>query len=105
MLAHETRARTGEWGMCQAAELFVFFVGGDGLQILGLEDLPAVETFHIIDAVTPGNNFGTEMVAHNKLMSPILVIRNSLSRGSRPFSRRIPLQSGCRFHARATVKF
>jgi hypothetical protein len=69
------------------AELLVFFVGGDGLQVLGFEDLTAIETFKIIDAVTPGNDFGTDVIAHNELIGPILVIRNGLSRGKQPFSR------------------
>jgi hypothetical protein len=45
-------------------ELLVFFVGGNRLQIFGFEDLSAIEALNVIDAVTPGNDFGTEMVAH-----------------------------------------
>jgi hypothetical protein len=44
--------------------LVFFFVVGNGFQILGLEDLAAVQTLYIIDAVTPGNYFSTEMIAH-----------------------------------------
>jgi hypothetical protein len=35
-----------------------------GLKVFGLEDLTAVETFHVIDAVSPGQNLGTGMVAN-----------------------------------------
>jgi hypothetical protein len=44
--------------------LFVFFVRGNGFQVLSFEDLAAVQTLNIVDAVTPGNNFGTVMVTH-----------------------------------------
>ena len=44
--------------------LLVFFVGGDRLQVFSFENLPAVQAFKIVDAVTPGNDFSTEMVAH-----------------------------------------
>lgn len=49
--------------------LFLFFVGGDGLQVFGFENLTAVEAFQVIDAVAPGNHLGTGVVAsglHNK---------------------------------------
>jgi hypothetical protein len=44
--------------------LFLFFVSGNRLEILGFKDLTAVQTLYIIDAVTPGNYFGTDMVTH-----------------------------------------
>jgi hypothetical protein len=44
--------------------LFVFFLSGNRFKILCFEDLATVQTLHIIDAVTPGNNFGTVMVTH-----------------------------------------
>jgi hypothetical protein len=47
-----------------AGLVFVFFLSGNGLQVFGFEYLAAVQTFQIIDAVTPGNNFGTVMVTH-----------------------------------------
>jgi hypothetical protein len=55
-------------GKANVVLVFVFFLGGNRLQVLGLKDLAAIQTLYIIDAVTPGNNFGTDMVTHNKLM-------------------------------------
>jgi len=44
--------------------LFVFFFfDGDGFQVLGFEDLAAIETFHVIDAVAPCDNLGTVVLA------------------------------------------
>ena len=40
-------------------ELFLFVVDNYGLKILGFEDLPAVQTFHIIDAIASGDDDGT----------------------------------------------
>jgi hypothetical protein len=52
-------------GNGQEAELlFVFIFSGNRFKILGFKDLAAVQTLHVIDAVTPGNNFGTVMVTH-----------------------------------------
>jgi hypothetical protein len=60
------------WDYCEISRkqgqevelLFVFILGGNRLKILGFEYLAAVQTLHVIDAVTPGNNFGTVMVTH-----------------------------------------
>ena len=43
--------------------LFVFFVGRDGLQVFGFENLTAIQAFDVIDAVAPGNHLGSGMVA------------------------------------------
>jgi hypothetical protein len=44
--------------------LVFFFVGGHGLEIFRFEDLAAIQTLHVIDAVTPGNYLSTVMVTH-----------------------------------------
>ena len=41
--------------------LFFLFLDFHWFQVFGLENLPAVETFHIVDAVSPGNHLGTGM--------------------------------------------
>jgi hypothetical protein len=43
--------------------LVLVFLYFDGLEVFGLEDLTAVQTLHVIDAVTPGNDLGTDVVA------------------------------------------
>jgi hypothetical protein len=43
--------------------LFLFFVYGDGLQVFGLKNLPALQAFDVVYAVSPGNHLGTGMVA------------------------------------------
>jgi hypothetical protein len=48
----------------EAELLFVFILSGNRFKVFGFKDLAAVQTLHIIDAVTPGNNFGTVMVTH-----------------------------------------
>jgi hypothetical protein len=51
MLTHRRRA-------------LLFFLDFQGFKVFGLEDLTAVETFHVIDAVSPGQNLGTGVVAN-----------------------------------------
>ena len=38
--------------------LFLFFLGFHWLQVFGFEDLPAIETFHVIDPVSTGEDLG-----------------------------------------------
>jgi len=60
MLAHGSKALSGRGtgpAGCRPA-LFLFFLDFHGFKIFGLEDLPAVQTFHIVDAVSPGKNLG-----------------------------------------------
>jgi hypothetical protein len=40
----------------------LFFVGFQGFEIFGLEDLTAIETFHVVHAVSTGNNLGAGML-------------------------------------------
>ncbi len=50
--------------------LFLFFLGFDGFEVLGLEDLTAVQTFHVVHAVSSGNDLGPGVIAgglHNTL--------------------------------------
>jgi hypothetical protein len=51
MLTHRRRA-------------ILFFLDFQGFKVFGLEDLTAVETFHVIDAVSPGQNLCTSVVAN-----------------------------------------
>jgi hypothetical protein len=43
--------------------LFLFFFYRDGLEVFGLEDLPAVETLDVIHPVSPGDDLGAVMLA------------------------------------------
>jgi hypothetical protein len=38
--------------------LFLFFLGFHGFKVLSLEDLAAIETFHVVDAVSSGYDLG-----------------------------------------------
>jgi hypothetical protein len=42
--------------------VFVFILGGHRLQVFSFEDLTAVQTLYIINAVTSCNDFSTVMV-------------------------------------------
>jgi hypothetical protein len=42
-------------------KLLFLFVCGDGLQVFGLENLTAIQAFHIIHAIAAGNHLGTGM--------------------------------------------
>jgi hypothetical protein len=43
--------------------LFLFFFDFHGFNILGFEDLPAVQTLYVVDAGSPGDDLGTGMLA------------------------------------------
>jgi len=47
----------------EASGLLVFVINFDGFKIFGLEDLAAVETFNVVDAVASGNHLGPGVVA------------------------------------------
>ena len=55
----------------RARTLFlVLFLDFHGLKVFGLEDLAAIQAFHVIHAVSPGDDLGAGMVTsglHNKL--------------------------------------
>jgi hypothetical protein len=42
--------------------LLLLVLDFDRFQVLGLEDLAAVQTFHVVHAVSPGNNLGAIVV-------------------------------------------
>ena len=42
--------------------LLFFFVGFQGFQVFGLENLAAIETFHVVHAVSTGNDLGAGML-------------------------------------------
>jgi hypothetical protein len=58
MLTQDSR-RAGPQG------LFFFLFHLDGFEIFGLEDLAAVETLDIVDAIATGNHLGTGVIAGN----------------------------------------
>jgi hypothetical protein len=43
--------------------LFLFVLYFHGFEVLGFEDLTAVETFDVVHSVSSGNDLGTVMVA------------------------------------------
>jgi len=48
---------------------FLFVFGGDGFEVLGFEDLPAIDALDIVDAVAAGQYDGVFMLAgglHNQ---------------------------------------
>jgi hypothetical protein len=61
-------------GLAFGLRLVVFFVNGSGVQIVGLEDLIAIEATHIIDAVPSVEEFGSLVLTtlHSEIF-PILV--------------------------------
>ncbi len=65
--------------------LFVFFFNSYGFQVLGLENLAAIETFDVFHAVAPGDDLGTVVLTsglHKKQdLGFILMKRKALSRG------------------------
>jgi hypothetical protein len=63
--------------------LFVVFVNGDGFEILGFEDLAAIQTFDIIHAVTSRDDHGAGVLTglHKTDMGSILMMAMLLSRG------------------------
>jgi hypothetical protein len=50
-----------------AGELLLVFLYLYGFQIFGLENLKAVETLHVIDAVSSSNHFGMGVVTRSGL--------------------------------------
>ena len=46
-----------------SADLFVVVLYFDGFEIFGFENLPAVEALDVIDAVAPGNDLGSIVIA------------------------------------------
>ena len=62
--------------------LFFFFLDFHGFDVFGFEDLSAVQTFHVIDAVSPGDDLGAGMLAGlhmQQLMRFILTVRYAMS--------------------------
>ena len=45
--------------MATQAGLFFLFLDFHGFKVLCLEDLPAIETFHVIDSISSGYHLGT----------------------------------------------
>jgi hypothetical protein len=44
------------------AGLFFLFLDFHGLQIFGFEDLPAIETFNVVDPVSAGDYLGARVL-------------------------------------------
>ena len=42
--------------------LLFLFVGGDGLQVFGFENLSAIQAFDVVYAIASSNHLGTSMV-------------------------------------------
>jgi hypothetical protein len=42
--------------------LFFLFLDLHGLQIFGFEDLPAIETFNVVDPVSAGDDLGARVL-------------------------------------------
>ena len=66
------------------ARLFIVFLDWNGLEVFGLEDLVADEALHVIDAISPSDDFGLGMFAsglhNNALMRIILTGLLAMSR-------------------------
>jgi hypothetical protein len=45
-----------------AARLFFLFLDFHGFKVFRLEDLSAIETFHVIDSISPGDNLGASVL-------------------------------------------
>ena len=61
MLAHAdtwTVGTGGSDGTARSLFFFVVFVNGDGFEILGFEDLAAIEAFNIVHAVASSDDLG-----------------------------------------------
>ena len=50
-------------GAGQSTALFFVFLNFNGFEIFGFENLPAVETLDVIDAIAPGNDLGSIVIA------------------------------------------
>ena len=77
--------------------LFFLVFNSHRLEIFSFEDLPAIETFKIVDAVPARDHLRSLVVTgglHKKEteIRPILMIRSDLSRESRYFALRIAAQ-------------
>jgi hypothetical protein len=66
-----------------AAALFFFFLDLHGFDVFGLEDLLAIQTFHVVDAVSSGDDLGAGMLASGlhkqRLDEIILTVRRAMS--------------------------
>ncbi|MGA2133881.1 MAG: hypothetical protein ABSH50_16425 [Bryobacteraceae bacterium] len=68
----------------EGEKLVVLFFNCNGFEVLGFENLAAVETFNVFHAVSPRNHFGTGVLAsvlHKARLRLILLNRDALSRG------------------------
>ena len=86
---------TGECGGYGPALFFLVF-NSHRLKIIGFEDLPAIETFKVVDAVPARDHLRSLVVTgglHKKEteIRPILMIQNNLSRDWRYFTLRIAI--------------
>ncbi len=66
--------------LTQALEgwLFFFFLDCHGFKVFGLEDLAAIETFHVVDAVSSGDHLGAVVVTsglHNQRLDEVYSIQ------------------------------
>jgi len=62
--------------------LFFFFLDFHGFDVLGLEDLPAVQALHVVDSVSSSDDLGAGMLAGlhmQELMRFILTVRRAMS--------------------------
>jgi hypothetical protein len=50
-------------GAGQSTDLFFVVLYFNGFEIFGFENLPAVETLNVIDAIAPGNDLGSIVIA------------------------------------------
>lgn len=54
--------------------LFLFVLDFHGFKVFSLEDLPAIQAFHVIDAISAGDHLGAGMFAsglHNKRLDEV----------------------------------
>ena len=58
----------------RGADLFFVFLDFHGFKVFCLENLTAIETFHVIDAVSTGDHLGTSVFTsgrHNKRLDEV----------------------------------
>ena len=82
--------------MGKGPALFFLVFNSHRLKIIGFEDLPAIETFNVVDAVPARDHLRSLVVTgglHKKEteIRPILMIQNNLSRDWRYFTLRIAI--------------
>jgi hypothetical protein len=85
-LDHTGSARTA--AVRAGERLFVLFFNCNGFEILGFENLAAIETFQVFHPVSPGYDLGTVVLAsvlHKARLRLILLNPIALSRGFRDF--------------------